>query len=774
MPARGQQGDRPAHRVAGDHGAGRSQLAQDAGGVVGAVLEVEVLQRADAAPVAAVIEREHAEAGVRQRSVLRVPVEVRRHGPAVQQQHGRPVAAAVAHEALAPAGDLDGPGGRHRDGRLRRVHLRSSRRADRVEVIAPIPRLGSLMRLAVATIVALLAFASPGLASQVTNLSVDNANPSRAAGARTQYAVGFTHHGDRRACRRRQQPHQRHVPRGDRVRRLTRAGPSARRGEDVGSCSNPTALTIQCSLFTGQEHRRRPGRRASLQRHHESGDRRPEDAHGDDHADQDPASTQYTVVAANPIDRRSRSTTRRRPGRRRPHAATSSASPPRPPAAACPAPPTAASTSRSPPAPPSPAGVGATVRDVTTATNVGSCANPGGWTIQCSLFASTRRRRRRRRDHLQRHHEPAARRPPTRRASVSTTSDPPPIDSAQFTVVAASPITVVDVDNTNPSRARARGRRYVVGFTTSATGGACPAPPAAASRHVPHRHHLRRLRQRHRPQPHHRHQRRQLRQPERPRDPVLALLGEHDRRRPQRPRSPSTASPTRRSGHRQPRQRLHDLRHAAPSTPPNSPSSPPARITAVTVDNTHPSRGGRRAHPVRHRLHHLGHRRRHVRRRQQPLDVTFPTGTTFAGYASATVRNLTTATNVGSCCNPSGLVDPVPLFSANAIGAGHNVAITFNGITNPPFRAPTTAPGSPPPRTRRPSTPPNSASSPVSRSPRSRSSPGVRPRRRPRRTSSTSHLELRRPVGRCQQPDQMTFPEGDDVRRTTRTGRSTT
>ena len=48
------------------------------------------------------------------------------------------------------------------------------------------------MRLAVATIVALLAFASPAFASPVTNLTVVNANPSRAAGARTQYAVGFT------------------------------------------------------------------------------------------------------------------------------------------------------------------------------------------------------------------------------------------------------------------------------------------------------------------------------------------------------------------------------------------------------------------------------------------------------------------------------------------------------------------------------------------------------------------------------------------------------
>ena len=48
------------------------------------------------------------------------------------------------------------------------------------------------MRLAVATIVALLAFASPAFASQVTVHSVDNTSPSRAAGARSVYTIEFT------------------------------------------------------------------------------------------------------------------------------------------------------------------------------------------------------------------------------------------------------------------------------------------------------------------------------------------------------------------------------------------------------------------------------------------------------------------------------------------------------------------------------------------------------------------------------------------------------
>ena len=48
------------------------------------------------------------------------------------------------------------------------------------------------MRLAVATLVALLAFASPALASQVTNLTVVNANPSAGGRRPDAIRVGFT------------------------------------------------------------------------------------------------------------------------------------------------------------------------------------------------------------------------------------------------------------------------------------------------------------------------------------------------------------------------------------------------------------------------------------------------------------------------------------------------------------------------------------------------------------------------------------------------------
>src|SRR4051812_39704439 len=47
------------------------------------------------------------------------------------------------------------------------------------------------MRLAVMTLFALLAFASPAYASSVSNLKVDNHSPSSGAGARTQYLITF-------------------------------------------------------------------------------------------------------------------------------------------------------------------------------------------------------------------------------------------------------------------------------------------------------------------------------------------------------------------------------------------------------------------------------------------------------------------------------------------------------------------------------------------------------------------------------------------------------
>ena len=81
-------GDGATHRVADDDGGAVALGAQQLGDVVGAVLEPEAAARPDAAAVAAVVEREHAEV-LAERLEARPEVEVGRRGPAVQQDDRR-------------------------------------------------------------------------------------------------------------------------------------------------------------------------------------------------------------------------------------------------------------------------------------------------------------------------------------------------------------------------------------------------------------------------------------------------------------------------------------------------------------------------------------------------------------------------------------------------------------------------------------------------------------------------------------------------------------
>ena len=96
-----QLGDRAAHRVADDDRLLDPERPQHRGGVIGAVGQPEGRQRAQPARVAAVVEGQHAVAGIGERTVGGVPVEVGAHHPAVQQQDGGAVAAGVAQEELA-------------------------------------------------------------------------------------------------------------------------------------------------------------------------------------------------------------------------------------------------------------------------------------------------------------------------------------------------------------------------------------------------------------------------------------------------------------------------------------------------------------------------------------------------------------------------------------------------------------------------------------------------------------------------------------------------
>src|SRR5262245_13350012 len=106
------------------------------------------------------------------------------------------------------------------------------------------------MRLAVATLLAVLTLASPAFASSVTITSV-TLSPSSAAGARTVYRVNVTTsaNGALSGAQSLQVtlPHASPAPNwvGGTLRSLTRS-------QDVGTCSNPNGnQTATCTLFSG-------------------------------------------------------------------------------------------------------------------------------------------------------------------------------------------------------------------------------------------------------------------------------------------------------------------------------------------------------------------------------------------------------------------------------------------------------------------------------------------------------------------------------------------
>ena len=331
--------------------------------------------------------------------------------------------------------------------------------------------------------------------------------------------------------------------------------------------------------------------------------------------------------------------------------------------------------------------VSATVRNLTTATNVGSCANPSGL-----RRSSARSSRQARSPPATTSRSPSTasptrpRRPPTsgrpsRRRQTRSRSTPRRSRSSP-----PSPISAVTVDNTNPSRAAGARTQYVVGFTTSATGGGMSGAAnsridvtfptgttfagyvSATVRDLTTATDVG-----------------SCANPSRPRDPVLALLVEHDRRRPQR-----------RDHLQRHHQPAHGGRRQAATVSTTSDPQPvdsaqftvvaASPITAVTVDNTNPSRPPA---PARSTSSASPPRPPAAACPAPPTAASTspsppaPPSPATSAPPCATSR---TATNVGSCCNPVGLVIQCSLFSSNTIGAGHNIAITFNGITNPPFQ----------------------------------------------------------------------------------------
>ena len=174
---RGQQRDRPAHRVARGRHRPEAEVLRQRDRVVGAILQPEVGERAQPAPVPAVVERNHAVAGRGQRAVLVVDqlrsavavqpcsstrAAARRRPCRARRAHrgrgrGRPCPAAAGRAARAPS---EGPGGegevacvqRSPAKRLRTVSARgagrrSSRTAFRASNTRPSSRRGTSARI---------------------------------------------------------------------------------------------------------------------------------------------------------------------------------------------------------------------------------------------------------------------------------------------------------------------------------------------------------------------------------------------------------------------------------------------------------------------------------------------------------------------------------------------------------------------------------------------------------------------------------------------------
>ena len=133
-----------------------------------------------------------------------------------------------------------------------------------------------------------------------------------------------------------------------------------------------------------------------------------------------------------------------------------------------------------------PAGTGlgtftnAQVFDITSNRSVGNCGAAVGQLIQCQLFTNeVIAAGDQVRITFNAITNPATPGPYT--LDVSTTSDTTPVGSPAYNVVAANPLTGVSVVNASPSAGAGARTQYVVGFTTSATGG-CRRGRTAASR----------------------------------------------------------------------------------------------------------------------------------------------------------------------------------------------------------------------------------------------------------------------------------------------------
>ena len=267
-------------------------------------------------------------------------------------------------------------------------------------------------------------------------------------------------------------------------------------------------------------------------------------------------------------------------------------------------------------------------------------------------------------------------------ATVSTTSDPSTVRSAPFSVVAANPVTGVTVDNTAPTRAAGGQSVYLIGFTTSATGGiardansviavAFPAGTAFTGYNgsaivdttaggpavgncggantqtltiactlftgqtIPAGHHV-----------------------------AMTFNGVAN---------PAAGNPS-----------VSVSTTSDPAVVASAPFTVVAAnpLTAVSVDNTTPTTaaGGQTVYVIGFTTSATGGISRAA---NSTITLTFPAGTTFGGYNGSSIA--VGGTSVGNCggANTQTLTIACTLFTGQAIAAGTAATITLNGITNP-------------------------------------------------------------------------------------------
>jgi len=309
---------------------------------------------------------------------------------------------------------------------------------------------------------------------------------------------------------------------------------------------------------------------------------------------------------------------------------------------------------------------------------VGSCSSPSGLTIECWLFgdetiaADT--------------HVSIAlggvTNPATPRgdatATVSTTSDPGTVPSGPYSIVPAGSLTDVTVANGSPSPAASARTRYVIGFTTSATGrlardansririvlpagttfagwnggsvrtggdtvGACSAPSELmiecwlfTDAGVP------------------------------PGAGVtIGLDGITNAGAGTKTLSVSTTSDP----------------AAVPSAPFDVVAGGALRDVTVALSTPAPAAPAR--YVVRATTSATGALDNAANSR---IRVRFPAGTTFAGWQGGSVR--VAGTDVGACSTPSGITVECWLFTDRTVAAGARLELTFGRIVNPPGAGP--------------------------------------------------------------------------------------